>query len=50
MTEIISQPTAPKVPYPWTKVSLDHLEKTADSLKRYTEKRKAEEAKKKKGK
>ena len=59
METISGQPTAPqgenkgkgKTPSPWVKVSLDHLVKTADRLKKYAEKKKAEEAaKKKKGK
>ena len=53
MQEAISiLPTAPqgkgKATSPWVNVSPDHLVKTADSLKKYAEKKKAEEAAKKK--
>ena len=52
------KPTAPqgenkgkgKAPSLWSNVRLDHLEKLADGLKKYAEKKKAEEAAKKKGK
>ena len=37
-----------KATSPWVNVSPDHLVKTADSLKKYAEKKKAEEAAKKK--
>jgi len=53
------KPTAPqgenkgkgKAPSLWSNVRLDHLEKLADGLKKYAEKKKADAAaKKKKGK
>jgi len=59
MGEILKQPPVPqgenkgkgKTPSPWGKVSIDHLEKTADKLKEYAKKKEAEEvAKKKMGK
>ena len=59
MGEILKQPPVPqgenkgkgKTPSPWVKVSTDYLIKTADRLEKYAEKKKAEEAaKKKKGK
>ena len=52
------KPTAPQgenkgkgeTPSRWVNVSTDHLVKTADRLEKYAEKKKAEEAAKKKGK